>query len=135
MQLIRKYEVGEQVEVEQVFKDSKLNKSLKLNIKTTPYATINPKTGQIMGGYNITHKDDKTGMDMALPGYYGPTKSMPEYNPNARWINENYKAVNGLGQTPFPYFISQYLKPKHRHRTAFSLNHDAINQVKENLNG
>ena len=130
-QTIDKYEKGEQVEIEQVYKDEKLNRSFKVSVKTPPFATISSKTGQLVGGLNITIKDPESGADIKLPGYFGPTLDGPVYNPRSKWISENFKAVNGLGQTSFNELETEFNKRKERHRTAFSETFNAAKELNE----
>ena len=109
-QLVKKYEKGEPIVIEQVHKNGV--KEWHLNVQSSPYiarSAINQK----VYGYNIGIKDPKSGMPGHLFGYYGNTHTIPTYSPNETEIRKNYIGVaNFTGLTPQEY-IQRKLHPEH----------------------
>ncbi len=93
--IVSEFESGKPVEIEQVL-DNGTIKNFNLNVQSSNWANISPKTGRVEGGVNMMVVDPESGIRSALTGYYGSTKTQPQYIPNGPLINSRFLSVNGL---------------------------------------
>ena len=100
-QLIKKFEAGTPIEIEQVTKNGSV--TWNLDVQSSPYAQRSPTT-QKVSGYNIGIVHPETGEKGQLYGFYGNTHNIPTYSPNEDWIKKNYVGINNLsGLSPEDY--------------------------------
>ena len=112
--IVAEFESGKPIEIEQVFDNSNLVKPkiFHINVQSSNWATISPKTGNVEGGVNMMVIEPETGVRSTLTGYYGSTKTQAQYSPNSDKINGRFISVNGLtpksiGQLEYEYQIKQ----------------------------
>lgn len=105
--IVETFESGKPIEIEQVFSKDQI-KTFNINIQTSNWATISPKTGNVEGGTNMMVVDPETGIRTAMVGYYGSTKTQAQYIPNAEKITNRFISVNGLAQKPIEQLEREY---------------------------
>jgi len=92
--MVKQFERGDAIEVEQVYRRGEA-KTHKLMVQTTPYSSVSPVSGQILGGYNFKIRDELTGIPHTLYGHFGVGKTSAEYKPDSKWIQDRYIALHG----------------------------------------
>jgi len=96
--IVNEYEAGKPIQVEQVMRNGTVN-PYTIQTRSSPYTTVSATSGEVIGPYLIQVKDDVTGIPSNIHSYFGSTRTMPEYRPDAAWIRGNFLSVNGLTQT------------------------------------
>lgn len=92
--IVSKFESAPPIQLEQVMRNKEIH-TYELNVQASPYAQRSQKNGEVLGGYNIQIKDPVTKAIQSMPGYYGTTKTLPEYRPNTDWVKERYSLITG----------------------------------------
>ena len=101
--------LGEKNQWPKYFEDGEVQK-FTTKIITNPWQGIDPKTGQLTGGYDIALVNKETGMTEPFQGLFTNTNMNPTYNPRTDWIASNYMVVNGLNPNANSHeeFLKQY---------------------------
>ena len=96
--IIAEYESAKPIEAEQVMRNGEVN-SYHIQTRSSSMTSVSSATGQVVGPYLIQVKDPVTGVLSNIHSYFGATRTMPEYRPDAQGIRSRYLALNGLTQT------------------------------------
>ena len=104
--IVSDYESAKPIEVEQVMRNGDVH-MYHIQTSSSPMTSVSSTTGQVVGPYLTQVKDPITGITSNIHSYFGSTRTMPEYRPDAEWIRSNYLAVNGIDQTWNNYVKSQ----------------------------
>jgi hypothetical protein len=99
-EIIKEYEAGKPIEIEQVLRNGQ-TKTFKIEMQTSSYAQVSPKDGSLLGGVNVTIRDPDTGINSFIHGYFGPTRDLPEYHPDKKYINDRLLGLLGVNQHSF----------------------------------
>ena len=86
---------------------------MEVYIQPSPNVVVNPD-GEVLGGYLPMTVDPITGVPMVLRGTFGSGRTMPIYEPNIKWIRDNYLSVNGIVNTTWEEHLKrnkEVLKP------------------------
>ena len=92
--IVSNFESPKPLVIEQVGKSGAI-KEMQLFIQPSPNMYLS-NDGRTIGGYLAMTVDLKTGVPVVLSGAFGPGKTTATYNPNAKWIRDNYLNVNGI---------------------------------------
>lgn len=110
--IVDKFENPKPIKIRQVFRNNTF-KEMEVYIQPSPNVVVSPD-GEVLGGYLPMTIDATTGVPMVLRGTFGNGRSMPIYEPNIKWIRDNYLSVNGIVNTTWEEYLNRsksILKP------------------------
>lgn len=94
-QVINKFESGQPITIKRIYHNGD-KQEWTTYLKSNPSQTLDIKTGELIGGYDIGLFDKKTGAQDSLFGVFPNGNTHVSWKPNTQWLRQNYLAVAGI---------------------------------------
>jgi hypothetical protein len=94
-QAINKFYSGAPIVIHKIYQTGK-KEEWTTYLKSNPNQSLDIKTGELIGGYDIGLFDKKSGAQDSLFGVFPNGRTHLSWKPNTQWIRENYLSVAGI---------------------------------------